>query len=502
MQQNIIGFDIYEQINPVNQDLIITFNPDLNYSSYKLTILKDNNIYKELTKINSSSTTVTLSETGSYKIDITYYDMYMNPTIISSGTYNIDKEIPILDVGEKYIEMPIGSKINIMGGVKATDNFSGEITNKITTNEKELDFTKEGIKNLTYTVSDQAGNQVSEQVTINITPSTSSVLFFQIVFIIGLFIIMMGILIYNKSIRLERKISRFSISPIKDNSLSLFDNISITITKIINAINKILYKSEFIKKYSKRYKKYIISLNQVNKSGIDFVSSKILFGIICLIIAIFSKTLQQKIFRMHDIYIPFIFGFILPDIIYYFKYKIHKKKMENDLLQAIIIMNNAFKSGRSIVQAIYLVSKELEGPMAEEFKKMHLELSFGLGVDVVFNRFSERMNIEEVAYLTASLTILNKSGGNIVKVFSSIEKSLFNKRKLGLELASLTSGSKMIVNILMFVPLAFILLIRIINPAYFLPLFTHPAGYILIGFTIVYYIIYIIFVRKLLKVKI
>lgn len=502
MEQNILGFDIFEQTNPINKDLTINFNPDYNYSSYKIIIYKDEKIYKEQNKINIQPTTITLKETGTYQIIVNYYDTFMNETTVTSGFYNIDKEAPELNVGEKYIEMPLGSTLNIMGDVSAKDNFTKDLTNKIITNEQELDFTTKGIKNLIYTVSDEAGNTTSKQVTINITPSNSSIFVFQSIFIIILFLVVIGILIYNKSVRLEKKISKFSISPIKDNSLSLFDKIEIKLSKIIKSINKILYKSEFAKKYSKKYKKYITSINQINKTGIDFVSSKILCGLICVIIAIFTKTINLKIFRIYDIYIPFILGFFMLDIVYYFKYKQHQKKMANDLLQAIIIMNNAFKSGRSVVQAIELVSKELEGTMAEEFKKMYLELSFGLGINTVFTRFSNRVNIEEVSYLTASLTILNRSGGNIVKVFSSIEKSLFNKRKLRLEQNSLTSGSRMIVNILMFVPITFILLIRFISKTYFLPLFTHPLGYIIIGFALVYYIIYIIVVRRLLKVKI
>jgi tight adherence protein B len=234
----------------------------------------------------------------------------------------------------------------------------------------------------------------------------------------------------------------------------------------------------------------------------DFISTKILCSILCIIIAIFAKTIKFKIFNSYDIYIPLVFGFFLPDFLYYYKYKTYRKKLENDLLQAIIIMNNAFKSGRSITQAITLVSNELEGPMAEEFKKMNLELSFGLGMDVVFNRLYERVKIDEVAYLTASLTILNQTGGNIVEVFKSIEKSLFNKKKLSLELKSLTSGSRMIVNVLMIVPVAFILLIWIINPLYFQPLLTTKLGLILCGIVFTYYILYIIVIRKLLKVKI
>ena len=81
------------------------------------------------------------------------------------------------------------------------------------------------------------------------------------------------------------------------------------------------------------------------------------------------------------------------------------------------------------MQAIEIVAKELKGPISQEFKKMHLEISYGLSLDVVFERFSKRIESEEVSYITSSLSILNKTGGNIIKVFSSIEKMLFNKRK-------------------------------------------------------------------------
>ena len=175
--------------------------------------------------------------------------------------------------------------------------------------------------------------------------------------------------------------------------------------------------------------------------------------------------------------------------------------MENDLLQAIMVMNNAFKSGRSIIQAVELVTKELDGPMAKEFKKMHLELTLGLSIDIVFTRFSERVKIEEASYLTASLTILNKTGGNIIKVFNSIEKSLFNKKKLKLELSSLTGSSRIIVYALISIPILFVTLIALINPTYFVPLYTTKLGAILTGIMLIVYIGYIMVVRKVMKVR-
>ena len=496
------GFNIYEQITPINQDLTIIFNPNPSYKSYKLLINKDDNPYKEITKINMDKTEFTLSETGTYQIIVTYTGETENEYIETSGIYIIDKEAPVLNVGKNYVEIYLGKKLDIMGTVTANDNLEGNITSNIKTNKENINFEEKGIKKLIYTVSDEAGNTSTKEVIVNVMHSSVSIFIFQMFFITVLSIIALAILIYNKSIKLEKRISRFSINPIKDTTISLFDGIFINIRNVIKKINNILNKSEFMKKYSKRYSRYIKVNNTINRGNMDFISIKILSSILAIIVAIFAKTIQFKVFKTYEIYIPMVFGFFLPDFIYYYKYKTYRKKLENDMLQAIIIMNNAFKSGRSITQAITLVSNELEGPMAEEFKKMYLELSFGLGIDIVFKRLYERIQIEEIAYLTASLTILNLTGGNIVEVFESIEKSLFNKKKLKLELKSLTSGSRMIVNVLTIVPIAFILLIWIINPTFFMPLLTSKLGFILIGTIIIYYVLYIIVVRKMLRVKI
>jgi tight adherence protein B len=234
----------------------------------------------------------------------------------------------------------------------------------------------------------------------------------------------------------------------------------------------------------------------------DILSGKFLISFLFFFIAIFSKTIQFEILNIYEFVIPITIGFMVLDVVYFIKYKIYRKQIENDFLSAIIVMNNAFKSGRSISQAIDTVSEEVDGIIGREFKKMSLELSYGLGIDVIFKRFSERINLEEVSYLTSSLSILNKTGGNIVKVFTSIEKNLFNKKKLRLELESLTGSSKIVVSLLFVVPFLFIIFILIISPTYFMPLITTDLGHILIVAMIIYYIIFVISVRKIMKVVI
>ena len=78
---------------------------------------------------------------------------------------------------------------------------------------------------------------------------------------------------------------------------------------------------------------------------------------------------------------------------------------------------------------------------------------------------------------------------------------LFNKKKLNLELKALTGSSKVIAYALFVVPFLFIVFISLIDPTYFQPLYTNPLGLILSGFMIVIYILYIICIKKIMKVR-
>ena len=126
----------------------------------------------------------------------------------------------------------------------------------------------------------------------------------------------------------------------------------------------------------------------------------------------------------------------------------------------------------------------------------------GLSLEEVFDRFSERVDLPKVSYLAASLVILNQTGGNVVKVFSSIEKTLMNKKKIRLELKALTGGAKMVTSILYFLPAAFMGIVSLISPNYFKPFFDSAIGLLIFMLIVAIYLLYISLVRKIMRVKV
>ena len=494
------GFSIYEQVNPINQDINIVYSPITPVLKYDYYIIKDG-VKSGATNISGNTpSNILLTETGNYEIEVNAYDYYNNVTVIKSGIYNIDKEAPVINVKDNNIELELNSAYNFLSSVEVTDNQDSNVSSNILISKDDDFFTTSGIKKVTYTVSDNAGNTTTETLNVNVVDNRISDIAYLFV---GMLCIISFVLvtIYYRMTTLVKRVGKYGLEPLDDNTPSLFDQVVKKYTEILAELNKYLEKSVFITKYSKRYNKYLNIVNHNYLNGMYYVSNKVIISIAFLLVALVSEAIRVSTVGFEVVVLSLLVGFFFPDLIYIYKYRKHRGNLENDFLQAIIIMNNAFKSGRSISQAVDIVARELDGPMALEFEKMGLELAFGLSVEVVFRRFSERVNLEEAKYLTASISILNKTGGNIIKVFSSIEKTLFNKKKLKLEMNSLTGASRIIVYALIAVPILFIVFISFINPTYFIPLITTELGYILTTIIIVIYIIYIFFVFKIMKVR-
>lgn len=494
------GFSLFEQINPTNKDISIVFSPTTPVINYEYYIVKDGVNSDPISVVGNNPASILLTETGNYQIVVKTYNYYNQINTITSGNYVIDKELPVINLKEKNIELELNSDYNFLNNVSATDNQDGDLSQNIIIENNENVLGTSGLKEVTYTVVDKAGNMATEMMNVNVVDNRISSL--ASVFV-GLLLIILVLLIsiYYRMTKLVKRIGSYGLEPINDNSPSLIEQLVNNYVDFLDGIGKYLNKSVFITKYANRYNRYIGIANKSYKNNMNYIANKFVVSFLFLLIALISEAITTSTLSFEIIVLPLIVGFFIPDGIYIYKYHKYRGNLENDFLQAIIIMNNSFKSGRSISQAVDIVAKELDGAMSLEFKKMGLELSFGLSVEVVFRRFSERVNLDEAKYLTASISILNKTGGNIIKVFSSIEKTLFNKKKLKLEMMSLTGASRIIVYALIAVPILFVVFISFINPTYFMPLITTELGYIITSIIVIVYIIYIFFVFKIMKVR-
>ncbi len=328
--------------------------------------------------------------------------------------------------------------------------------------------------------------------------STLIVIRFILVIIV---IIIVDLLIkLNKAINVERRVSRYSINSIMNYDNNLVDTLRNKYNRFVKRFRKIFKKNGVFGRQASKYNKYIMAGDVVNV--IDFIIIKLIMGICFVGLVIISLAIQGSVISFLGMIISFVFGYYIYDIYLYITNKRRKSKIKNDMLRAVILLNNAFKAGKSTMQAVEIASRELPEPISIEFKKIYQDLSYGISSDVAFSRFARRVNLEEARYISSSLIILNKTGGNIVAVFSAIERTLFEKKKLEEDLKNSTQASNLVVKVLMGVPVVFILIIYVLSPDYFEPLFSSPLGYMIIFIIFVMFLVYMYLLKKIMKVKV
>lgn len=312
-----------------------------------------------------------------------------------------------------------------------------------------------------------------------------------------LVILLVGFLVkVNKAVTRERRVARYSLLIKKEEDLSFFDKLFVNYNRLV----KKFQNNKLLVDYSNKYSKY----NVLEDSGnaIVFVVNKLVVAIIFVVLIIISYSIQGKIISFLGAIFSFIFGYYIYDIYLFFRKKSRSTKIKNEMLRAVIIMNNAFKAGKSILQAVEIASHDLPKPISREFYRIYQDMSYGLSADVAFQRFAFRVELEEANYIASTLAILNKTGGNIVMVFSSIEKTLFDKKKLEEELKNATAASNLVVKVLMVIPIFFVLFIYVISPGYFEPLFLSGLGYFILFIMILMFSVYIYLLNKIMKVRV
>ncbi len=324
----------------------------------------------------------------------------------------------------------------------------------------------------------------------------------QILLILIPIVVAIYLLRLSKTLSLERRLANFAITSVKDHEVSFFDKMGYYVWRVVRKLSMLFKHSVVLRRYAEKYERYIPSSERNNKEGIDYITIKFLLSFIVLLLGIVTLIIHYQEFDGMIMLVILILGFFLPDIYLHITFNQKRKRIEEDLLKAIIIMNNAFGSGKNIMQAIQIVKTELDGPIQDEFEKIYLDITYGLSLDVVFNRFYERVKLEDAKYITSSLTLLNKTGGDIIKVFSRLEQSVLEKKNLRNELYSLTSSSRFVFRFLVCLPFVFALIILVLSPSYFAPFVNSPLGIFVLIIILSLYVLYIIVIRKVLEVRV
>ncbi len=170
-------------------------------------------------------------------------------------------------------------------------------------------------------------------------------------------------------------------------------------------------------------------------------------------------------------------GYFLPRMfVMYLRYK-RLATIDDQLVDALLLMSNALKAGLSLQQSMELVVREMKPPIADEIGRVVKEIHLGMLTDDALRHLRERVPLEDIRLAVDSILTLRETGGNLSETFEVISKTIVERKKVQGKIKTLTAQGMAQGVLICMMPPGLILLFSLMDENYMKPMFNTPIGW-------------------------
>lgn len=154
-----------------------------------------------------------------------------------------------------------------------------------------------------------------------------------------------------------------------------------------------------------------------------------------------------------------------------------KKRMamiEEQLPDAVELMVRSLRVGHPFSSAITIVSKEIQDPLATEFGIIADEAAYGRDVGEALKEMAERLDMQDLRFLSVAVTIQQQSGGNLAEILAGLAKVIRARFRLFRRVKAITAEAQWSGKFLSAFPLLCLGAIMVNDPGYYDEVLDHP----------------------------
>lgn len=176
----------------------------------------------------------------------------------------------------------------------------------------------------------------------------------------------------------------------------------------------------------------------------------------------------------------FVFGIMGLLSPYLFMKRKKRKRLERineEIGECLTVMTNSLRAGYSLQQTMDLVSNEMTGPLAWEFKKTIREINFGTPTEKALSNLATYVESEDVDLMITAVLIQRQIGGNLAEILDNISHTIRERIRIKGEIKTLTAQGRVSGWIIGLMPPAVFAILLVINPEYIRVLFASKTGF-------------------------
>lgn len=174
----------------------------------------------------------------------------------------------------------------------------------------------------------------------------------------------------------------------------------------------------------------------------------------------------------------------------------------NQLGDCLMMVANALRAGFSFLQAMEMISKEMEPPISDEFKHVMRDIGLGATVERALDDMDKRVGSPDFSLVVTAVLIQQQVGGDLAQILDTISETIQDRIRMRREVKTLTTQGRMSGWILILTPIAMALFMTSSDPNYLDPLLKNPIGQMILAATIIMEIIGAIVIKRIVDIEV
>jgi tight adherence protein B len=179
-----------------------------------------------------------------------------------------------------------------------------------------------------------------------------------------------------------------------------------------------------------------------------------------------------------------------------------RKAFEGQLVDALVLLSNALRSGLSLLQGFRIIVKEMPAPMSQELELVLREQQISAVLDDALLNLGERLQSKDLDIVITSILTLRETGGNLPETFDTVTFTIRERKKVEGKVETLTTMGLTQGLVACALPWVFLVLMGLLHPQLVEPLFTTALGIGCVVLAVILDLLGYVFIRRTVRIRV
>ena len=201
----------------------------------------------------------------------------------------------------------------------------------------------------------------------------------------------------------------------------------------------------------------------------------------------------------------FVLGFILCFFVPIMAVRLQRTQRVNDLIRqlpdALDMMARGLKVGHPLNASLAAVANEMPDPIGTEFGIIVDQVAYGDDLTDAFNEFADRIDQEDLHYLSTAIAIQHGTGGDLARILGVLSKVIRDRLTMRRKIKAISAEGRLSAAILSVVPVIIFVGLNVMSPAYYGDIADEPGAKPLVFIVVTLVMLNAIILRKLVTFR-